>query len=60
MRLSNGLYRSVCYKRPIDDNNNNGGSTDGPSCGNSKFETGEQCDDGNRADEDGCTSQCIQ
>ncbi len=28
-------------------------------CGNGTLETGEQCDDGNFADGDGCTGQCL-
>lgn len=28
-------------------------------CGNGVLETGEQCDDGNNADGDGCTSNCL-
>jgi cysteine-rich repeat protein len=31
----------------------------GPVCGNNIIETGEQCDDGNTASGDGCSSQCI-
>ncbi len=30
----------------------------GAVCGNGKVETGETCDDGNKADRDGCTSSC--
>jgi len=30
----------------------------GPVCGNAKVETGEQCDDGNINDGDGCSSTC--
>ena len=29
-----------------------------PECGNGRVETGEQCDDGNDVDTDGCTSDC--
>jgi cysteine-rich repeat protein len=31
----------------------------GPVCGNGIFETGEQCDDGNLFDGDGCDSNCT-
>jgi uncharacterized repeat protein (TIGR01451 family) len=30
-----------------------------PVCGNGKIEKGEQCDDGNRLDHDGCNSSCT-
>jgi cysteine-rich repeat protein len=33
--------------------------TDLPSCGDGKVEAGEECDDGNRDDGDGCSSQCL-
>jgi cysteine-rich repeat protein len=29
------------------------------SCGDSKKQTGEECDDGNFIDGDGCNSSCI-
>ena len=29
------------------------------TCGNRKIEVGEQCDDGNRSSEDGCSSKCT-
>ena len=29
-------------------------------CGNGKKETGEECDDGNRANGDGCSSTCVR
>ncbi|PIQ76459.1 hypothetical protein COU78_06670 [Candidatus Peregrinibacteria bacterium CG10_big_fil_rev_8_21_14_0_10_49_24] len=28
-------------------------------CGNGKKDTGEQCDDGNRKDDDGCSKDCV-
>lgn len=30
-----------------------------PLCGNGKLETGENCDDGNNADGDGCPANCV-
>ncbi len=30
-----------------------------PECGNGRVETGEQCDDGNRTDGDGCSRWCV-
>jgi len=43
-----------------------GGADSGPKeagkpslCGNGKIDPGEQCDDGNTLDEDGCTSACT-
>lgn len=34
-------------------------STNNPVCGNNVLETGEQCDDGNLEDGDGCSKACI-
>ncbi len=31
----------------------------GPRCGDNKAQAGEQCDDGNANDNDGCTTDCI-
>jgi len=31
-----------------------------PACGNSRLEAGEQCDDGNTADGDGCSATCAR
>ena len=28
-------------------------------CGNGKLDPGEECDDGNTEDDDGCSSQCV-
>ncbi len=30
-----------------------------PECGNNKLEDGEQCDDGNKEDGDGCSAACV-
>ncbi|MFV8749256.1 fibrinogen-like YCDxxxxGGGW domain-containing protein [Nannocystaceae bacterium ST9] len=35
-------------------------SEGGGVCGNSIIEPGEQCDDGNLSDEDGCLSSCVE
>jgi cysteine-rich repeat protein len=32
----------------------------GSLCGNGRLESGEQCDDGNRNNNDSCTNQCRQ
>jgi cysteine-rich repeat protein len=37
-----------------------GGGTAGPVCGNGIEETGEECDDGNTKDGDGCSSFCTE
>ena len=36
-----------------------GGSATTPVCGNGILETGEECDDNNTIDGDGCSSQCL-
>tara|TARA_Y100000310_G_scaffold284177_1_gene306796 strand:+ start:6376 stop:8040 length:1665 start_codon:yes stop_codon:yes gene_type:complete len=35
------------------------GLMQGPSCGNGILETGEECDDDNNADGDGCSASCV-
>jgi len=35
------------------------GAGNGPECGNSIVETGEECDDGNAASGDGCSAICL-
>jgi cysteine-rich repeat protein len=46
-----------------DDDAGSGGNPDpggGPGvCGNGKLEMGELCDDGNEADADGCSGNCL-
>lgn len=37
-----------------------GGGTSGAVCGNDVLESGEECDDGNTKDGDGCSSYCTQ
>ena len=32
---------------------------EGENCGNARLDEGEQCDDGNSADSDGCSSSCL-
>ena len=32
----------------------------GPTCGNGNLDPGEQCDDGNTADHDGCSAACVR
>lgn len=34
-------------------------STSTPTCGNRKIEEGEECDDGNKVNNDGCSSVCV-
>ena len=38
----------------------NGVDSDCPYCGNGRIDPGEDCDDGNRTDDDGCTSDCTR
>ena len=42
-------------------NGGNGGNSgnDNPNCGNGIVDHGEQCDDGNRTDGDGCSEYCM-
>lgn len=37
-----------------------GGNDNAGRCGNGVKEAGEQCDDGNRIDHDGCSSECVR
>lgn len=39
--------------------NNTNVTSGGPMCGNGVFDTGEQCDDGNTSNGDGCSSSCT-
>ncbi len=63
----NGLFNGdgsgcskTCTKEPICRGTNGTGVTHAcaVSCGNGNIEPGEQCDDGNQADGDGCSSTC--
>ena len=63
----NGLFNgdgsgcsNTCTKEPICRGTNGTGTTHActTSCGNGNIETGEQCDDGNQVDGDGCSSRC--
>ena len=57
-------YRGECEPLDDDDGDEDGDDGDGdypppaPVCGNSVLEGGEQCDDGNTNNGDGCSSQC--
>lgn len=39
---------------------NSGKCKPGPVCGNNSLETGEQCDDGNKTNNDGCSATCMK
>ena len=63
----NGLFNgdgsgcsNTCTKEPICRGTNGTGATHActVSCGNGNIETGEQCDDGNLVNGDGCSSTC--
>ena len=66
-----GWDKSTCYDDGTgtsegndssnNDNNdgNNGSDISGNNCGNNKLDPGEQCDDGNRMDGDGCSKYCM-
>ncbi len=42
------------------DGDSSGDKCDPASCGDSELDLGEQCDDGNIVENDGCTSGCLQ
>jgi CSLREA domain-containing protein len=71
---SNGTPEATCdatcrFVPPDDDDSGDDSGDDAsddasgdlpdPICGNAVHEKGEECDDGNRKDEDGCTSDCV-
>ncbi|MBQ4438583.1 S8 family serine peptidase [bacterium] len=62
-----GWDKSGCYSgddNPGDNNDNNSSDNNGGSnkenCGNGLLDVGEQCDDGNRMDGDGCSKYCMK
>ena len=46
--------KSGCY------DNNDPDTDDKENCGNGTIDEGEQCDDGNRMDGDGCSKYCMK
>jgi len=63
----NGLFNGdgtgcskTCTKEPICRGTNGTGTTHActPTCGNGSLESGEECDDGNLVNGDGCSSTC--
>src|SRR5262245_9925889 len=52
------LVAFVAGCTPSSDNGQPTGGDASPSCGNGETEEGEQCDDGNFDDLDGCTVEC--
>ena len=51
-----GWDKSTCY----DDSGEGGSDNNNTNCGNGFLDDGEQCDDGNRIDGDGCSKYCIK
>lgn len=53
----------ICLNPPCEPgeicNQDSGMCEDSPRCGNGQIETGEQCDDGNNVNGDGCSLTCI-
>ena len=54
-----GWDKSGCYD-DNGDSSNNPGSGDKTNCGNGFLDDGEQCDDGNKIDGDGCSKYCMK
>ena len=58
--------KSTCYETNDDNNNNNNDDNNNESgsnnknCGNGFLDEGEQCDDGNKMDGDGCSKYCMK
>ena len=53
--------KSGCYGGNSNNNDNNSESSDNKAnCGNGFLDDGEQCDDGNRMDGDGCSKYCMK
>ncbi|AKU98852.1 hypothetical protein AKJ09_05516 [Labilithrix luteola] len=48
----------AAHPSPTGDSGTSETSTGGPTCGNRKLESGEQCDDGNTQNNDGCSADC--
>ena len=44
---------------PPSETSSNGNESD-PECGNARLEPGEQCDDGNLLNDDGCSKSCLE
>lgn len=61
-----GWDKSGCYSGGNNSGNDNGGNSssdnggNSDSCGNGLLDPGEQCDDGNRMDGDGCSKYCMK
>ena len=57
-----GWDKSGCYDdEPADDSDTTDTDTDDKeNCGNGFLDEGEQCDDGNRIDGDGCSKYCMK
>ena len=61
-----GWDKSGCYSGEDNPGNNDNSSSDNnggsnkENCGNGLLDVGEQCDDGNRMDGDGCSKYCMK
>ncbi len=62
-----GWDKSGCYAGNNDNNNSNDdnnssdtGDNEKANCGNGFLDDGEECDDGNRIDGDGCSKYCMK
>ena len=53
-----GYDKSTCYNNGESGNGGNGNNDD-PLCGNGRVDDGEQCDDGNNKNGDGCSKYCM-
>ena len=59
-----GWDKSTCYDDGTGTNDggssDNGGGSNKANCGNGFLDDGEQCDDGNKIDGDGCSKYCMK
>ena len=58
-RVCRALEGAFGFQRGCDDFDNGAGDGTCPECPNGVVDIGEECDDGNSVDGDGCTGSCI-